>query len=863
MREARGSRFVQIIRLAGGEAGNRVEFADTVDWQSSECSLKAVFPLTASNPEATYNWEVGTIRRGNNDPKKYEVPAHQWFDLTDESGDFGVTVLTGCKYGSDKPDDQTLRLTLLRTPGVGGEYQDQGTQDWGRHEILYGLAGHVGDWNSWTAGCDRTDNHALRIEQPLIAFQTVARAGDGPRSLSLLNVDNANVRVLAVKKAEDSGEIVVRLVETSGEPQKEVHVHFATALAAAREVNGQEQAIGDARLVDGDLVSDFAGYRLRTFAVKLGAPPLSVTKTESQPVTLPYDRCVTSHDGQSSTGGVDVSGRCLPAEMLPAGITYRDVSFEFGPSGDGELNAVTCRGQSIPLPQGDFNRLYLLATAGNGDRKATVEIDGTPIELNIEDWGGFIGQWDTRIWEGRVEEMAFYWPNKMIGLRPAYIRPAPVAWFCSHRHSPDGANEPYEYCYIFAYALPLSDGAKTLTLPSDERIFVLAATVANDIGADTHPAQPLLDELKRGDPPLPAFLPASGRFTDSTLIEIQRPLFGGGSALHYTLDGSDPQADSPTYTAPFLLAASATVKARLIDPIGRLGPIATARFEINDTTPPAVLDASAVSFSPEIRVCFSEPLDRASAESVANYGLAGGRPVTSAVLTPDGCTVTLTLAAAPADARLTLGIHGVRDRSPAGNDVATSVEVPCLRPLVQVNERVLDGAGGGFTELPLGANAPTAATAPWTINVWLWVDEQPEDLSVIAGFGNCRGGVGTQRYIAKFSKGLHFWGSNVDISANTPLDVGKWQMLTATFDGEVVRLFKNGTERVSEGAGLADRGPIGEDRSSAAVVVWAPSDRHGRRLHAVEAGAVAYGGRSFVRVGPRGGDSVDPASFVY
>jgi alpha-mannosidase len=85
-RETEGSKFVQTIRLAGGEAGNRVEFANEIDWKTAEAALKSTFPLTASNPVATYNWDVGTIQRGNNIPTKYEVASHQWFDLTDESG---------------------------------------------------------------------------------------------------------------------------------------------------------------------------------------------------------------------------------------------------------------------------------------------------------------------------------------------------------------------------------------------------------------------------------------------------------------------------------------------------------------------------------------------------------------------------------------------------------------------------------------------------------------------------------------------------------------------------------------------------------------------------------------------------------
>jgi alpha-mannosidase len=110
-REAEGSTFVQTARLAAGDAGNRIEIANAIDWRTSSTSLKATFPLTASNRHATYNWGVGTVERGNNDPKKYEVLSHEWIDLTDASGKFGTTILTGGKYGSDKPDDHTIRLT--------------------------------------------------------------------------------------------------------------------------------------------------------------------------------------------------------------------------------------------------------------------------------------------------------------------------------------------------------------------------------------------------------------------------------------------------------------------------------------------------------------------------------------------------------------------------------------------------------------------------------------------------------------------------------------------------------------------------------------------------------------------------------
>lgn len=491
-RDTRDSHFVQTIRLAAGDAGDRVEFDNTIDWRSSACNLKAVFPLSVSNPNATYNWEVGTLQRGNNDASKYEVPSHQWIDLTDVDGMYGATVLSDCKYGSDKPDDSTLRLTLIRSPGTHGSYQDQATQDWGRHEILYGLAGHV---DGWRVG--QTDWHAMRLSQPLIAFETTSHAGALGRAISLLGVDDPRVRVMAIKKAEDSDEVIVRLVELDGQPATDVHVTLANGIDSAREVDGQEQPIGPATVVNGELVTSLAGYRLRTFALKPSVAMTQVPSVSAQSVALLFDSAVTSGDGQPSSGGFDDAGSCIPAEMLPSTIDYRGIVFDLGPVGGGQLNALACAGQQIVLPSGDFNRIYLLAAASQGDQGVTFRIDDEPVEMRIQDWGGYIGQWDNRIWEGGISEVAFSWPWAYLGLEPAYIRPDPVAWFASHRHTAAGVNDVYSFCYLFGYAIDMPAGATTLTLPTNAHVRLLAATVANDPAVGTFPAQPLMDELER------------------------------------------------------------------------------------------------------------------------------------------------------------------------------------------------------------------------------------------------------------------------------------------------------------------------------------------------------------------------------
>ncbi|RYG80427.1 alpha-mannosidase, partial [bacterium] len=227
-RRSNGSTFVQRIRLAAGPAGDRVDVVNTIDWQTQEHALKAIFPLAAANPQADYDAQVGIVRRGNNDPKKYEVPQQQWIGLTDSSGDFGTAILNDSKYASDKPDDHTLRLTLLYTPGVRSVYQDQSTQDIGRHEITYSIAPHAGDHNAGDVSW-----RARRLNQPLRPYATGAHPGALGKSFSLLRVDSTQVEVQAIKQAEEGDGVVVRLKEMHGKATaKDVTIAAAVPIAS-------------------------------------------------------------------------------------------------------------------------------------------------------------------------------------------------------------------------------------------------------------------------------------------------------------------------------------------------------------------------------------------------------------------------------------------------------------------------------------------------------------------------------------------------------------------------------------------------------------------------------------------------------
>ncbi|WP_263349814.1 alpha-mannosidase [Acidicapsa acidisoli] len=538
-RESEGSKFVQTVRLSAGDPGNRVEFSDSIDWRTLSANLKAVFPLSAANKMATYNWEIGTIQRPAATERQFEVASHHWIDQTDESGSYGATILTDVKNGSDKRDDSTIRLTLLRTPGAAsqmkGGYTDQLNQDWGHHEILFGIAGHAGDWRQ-----GRTDWQAYRLSTPLIAFETEKHAGKLGRDFSLLTVDNPDIRILALKKAELSDEVIVRLVELDGKPAPQVRVKFAGPIASMREVNGQElpidQPIGSASVVDGALETSFKPYQPRTFALRLGESPAHLNSVTSKPVALKYDLAAASEDDTKSIGGFDKQGDALPAEMLPTQLSVNGVDFQLAHAGTGKPDALVTKGQAIPLPAGDFNKVYVLAASAQGDQQAQFRVGDRPVSLTVEDWGGFIGQWDTRQWKPRPDSITQgggpnsqvpahqvplrkdwavsanhatwdlhnqgspawspRYPEDYLGLRPGYVKPATLAWYASHHHTPEGLNQPYAYSYLFVYPMDLPAHARTLTLPANDSIRILAISVAKE-EPKVAPAEPLYDTLGR------------------------------------------------------------------------------------------------------------------------------------------------------------------------------------------------------------------------------------------------------------------------------------------------------------------------------------------------------------------------------
>ena len=464
--------ITQHVRLYEGSQARRIDIENEVDWRAENALLKAEFPLSISNPEATYDIGLGCIRRGNNRDNQYEVYSHEWTDLTDRSGQYGVTILNDSRYGWDKPTDNTLRLSLLYAPKPGGGYVYQAHQDKGHHVFTYSIVGHEGELNLVDA-----NREAAALNSPLRAFAAPKHKGTLGRTFSFVESSNPNVVIRTMKRAEASDEYVVRVHELSGRGEQSATLRFAADIVKAVEADGTERSLHQAVANGRELKLTIKPFSVKTFKLTLRLPDQQPAAASQTALSLPYNRkCFTFNEfrGEADFEG----GYSYAAELMPKeGLTVDGIDFRFGEP-DGR-NGLVCRGDTLQLPAGQWSHVYLLAASNKGDRQATFRMGKASQTVEVPFYSGFVGQWGHD------------------GQTAGHLKQAQVAWIGTHRHSPQG-DEPYEFTYMFKLRLDVPKGATQVVLPSDEHIVVFAATVANDV-VDVTAAAPLFRTSNRND----------------------------------------------------------------------------------------------------------------------------------------------------------------------------------------------------------------------------------------------------------------------------------------------------------------------------------------------------------------------------
>ena len=453
------STFNNIIALTDG--CDVVEVYSEIEWRSMRTLAKNKFSFTASNDKAVFDLGLGAIERENMNEKLFEVPAQKWVDLTDKSGEFGISVISECKYGWDKFKDNTLRMTVLHTPKKNYRIDSmQSFMDLGLNRYSFALFSHKGK-----VGAD-TQLEARKFITPMVAFTSNKHQGVFKTEYSFGNVSSNDVIIRAIKKAENSNEIVVRLGEGTNKCIDRFELTLGEGIESAREIYASEEHICDAVVDDGKLVASFNPYEIKSFALTLKPSGVEGIKSKSTPIKLDYDKCIISKQGERSDFEFSI-----PYEIVPESVTVNSVRFIIDKNSS--KNALVSNGQIIKVSD-DSNKLMLLCASLNGDKNASFNVGNNDVNIKVNSCFDRFARWDLY----DLEETAA-------------IKQGKIGYIATHCHK-DGKDVFAKGMYFYIVEIDTT-ADKEVMLPVDSDIIILSATEMKAF--PSHLVSPTYDEV--------------------------------------------------------------------------------------------------------------------------------------------------------------------------------------------------------------------------------------------------------------------------------------------------------------------------------------------------------------------------------
>lgn len=460
------SEFTNYISLT--DSGNIVEVYSEIEWQSMRTMCKNIFSLTARNSKATFDLGLGAIKRENMSEKLFEVPAQKWADITDETGEFGVSVLSECKHGWDKFNDSTLRLTAIHTPK--GNYRIDSMQsmmDLGLNRFSFAVFSHKGDVGA------QTQLEARLFTQPLAALVLDKHQGKLGTDYSFGSVSTNDVILRAIKMPHhnvDCGAVIVRFNEGANKNVDDFTFTLGDGIENAIELYASEEYKADATVKDGRLVTSFKPYEVKTFAVMLKKPVSAGKKPSVKSVELEYDSKFITKQNEKC----DEFLYYIPREIIPEKLSAFGGEFRISQSDD--KNALVSASGKITVSD-NAAKLKLLC-AGHLDSAFDVQfkVDGKPVERVINsDEKAFAG-WD--LYDFR--EMA-------------YINKGHIGFVATHCHDKDGRDIYAKTLCLYVITLDVK-GGDVVELPYHPDLIILSACELDTPEASL--VTPLYDEVE-------------------------------------------------------------------------------------------------------------------------------------------------------------------------------------------------------------------------------------------------------------------------------------------------------------------------------------------------------------------------------
>ncbi|MBN1809410.1 MAG: hypothetical protein JW909_10110 [Planctomycetes bacterium] len=237
----------------------RIDFQADIDWREKGSPEVGVPDLKVSFAAA-----VSAARFRTEGPYTVTVhpadgverPTQKFAAVTGDN--FGFAVFNDSKYGVDALGPR-LRLTLLRNG-----YSPDPETDNGRHTVRFAFAPHA-------PGKPNADlvREGMSFNRPLYAVRTKAPADGAP---GLVIEGAPSIVCSALRRAENSDHLILRLWETAGSPCS-ARVRLFSGIAESEEVNFLENPTGQIHeLNEGAALLDFRPFEVKTLRLKCRAP---------------------------------------------------------------------------------------------------------------------------------------------------------------------------------------------------------------------------------------------------------------------------------------------------------------------------------------------------------------------------------------------------------------------------------------------------------------------------------------------------------------------------------------------------------------------------------------------------------------
>lgn len=211
----KNSRICQRYKVP--KQGTQMQLETEVHWAEKDSMLKLSVPTTIKG--AAYLGQVA-YGFGTLPDDRTEAVAQKWTALVLKKENKAFTCVNDCIYGSDCKEGE-LRLTLLRSPAYSALPDDDNTMDTPQERHSPRIDQGVRHFNFWFDAGKATqrrktiDRESLvKNERPFAISFFPAGSGKKPKPFAML--DDKSTQITAIKKAESSGHIIIRLFEPTG-----------------------------------------------------------------------------------------------------------------------------------------------------------------------------------------------------------------------------------------------------------------------------------------------------------------------------------------------------------------------------------------------------------------------------------------------------------------------------------------------------------------------------------------------------------------------------------------------------------------------------------------------------------------------